>query len=401
MSLSVACQTNDVGPRFVATLGQLRSVADEIVVAVDSRVDPAHLGDCAALADRLLRVEFTSAARSLSWLHHQCSCDWILLLGSDELVSPGLIAQLPELLSTRDVLQYLIPTRWLFPDLDHWLDERPWYPDYHNRLVRNDATLSFQGIKHHEATLRFPARYLEAPIYHLDCVLTSTEARRSKVAAYEASRPGLAAPGGGGLNSTYYLPEDQLLLPPRLVPQEDRLALAAVMQASSAGHSAPADIHLADQAEVDRYLTGRELKANAYRARIEPLERDVLMLAGEHRTFSLRITNEGDAHWPWNDSPEIRLSYHLFGPGSLPTKTEGVRTDLTTPVVPGESFVLPASVLAPARSGDYVVEFDMIHEHVRWFDCPLRVPMTVVAAPRARSLTTNASAAMPIKTRSL
>ncbi len=149
MSLSVVCLTDFPARLVNALLGQLREVADEIILGVDSRVASSSLGQYAKWADRLLRYEYTnSPQRAVAWLHRQCRGDWILRLDGDEVPSPALVAALPELTARRDVLQYWIPRRWLFPDLNSWLNELPWFPDYQNRLVHNDSTLWFEGMTH-------------------------------------------------------------------------------------------------------------------------------------------------------------------------------------------------------------------------------------------------------------
>ena len=160
MTLSVACCTRDPGPQVAAALEQLEPVADEIVIAADSRVDAATLSQYATVADRLLRYEFTGSNRCFSWLMRQCGGDWALLIAGDEVASPELVELLPELMAARDALQYWLPERWLYPDPGHWLDELPWAPDFHNRLVRNDGTLHYTGEKHTGADPVFPARYL-------------------------------------------------------------------------------------------------------------------------------------------------------------------------------------------------------------------------------------------------
>ncbi|MGH2905090.1 MAG: hypothetical protein ACRDK7_16120 [Solirubrobacteraceae bacterium] len=112
MTLSVCCFTHDPGARVAAIMRQLRPVADEIVIAVDSRLDAQLLGRFADVADRLLRYEFVdSTEQAAPWIATQCTGDWILRIAGDEVLCPGLIERLPELTSARDVFQYWLPCR--------------------------------------------------------------------------------------------------------------------------------------------------------------------------------------------------------------------------------------------------------------------------------------------------
>jgi hypothetical protein len=56
--LSVCSLTAGPGPRLATILEELRAVADEIIVAVDARVDTSRLGHHARVADRIVRFEF-------------------------------------------------------------------------------------------------------------------------------------------------------------------------------------------------------------------------------------------------------------------------------------------------------------------------------------------------------
>ena len=38
---------------------------------------------------------------------------------------------------------------------------------------------------------------------------------------------------------------------------------------------------------------------------------------------------------------------------------------------------MPVWVEAPAEEGDHLLEIDLVHEHVRWFEAPLTVPVVV------------------------
>src|SRR5262249_18457509 len=184
VSLSVCCLTGDVGPRVAAILRSLRPAADEIVVAADSRADRDRLEQYAAAADRVLRVAFKQAERHIALLHAQRSCNWIFRIDPDEGPRPALGKGRPEMTGARRAHQYWVPRRWLYPDPDHWLEETPWWPDYQNRLVRNDGTLRFRGLPHTGAELSLPAAYVEEPIYHLTCLLDDVQARRSRAIRY-------------------------------------------------------------------------------------------------------------------------------------------------------------------------------------------------------------------------
>lgn len=376
-NLSVLCATRDPGARVLEILSAFAPFALEIVVAADSRVGEEDLADYARVADRLLRFEYAGPDRSLAFLHAQCSGEWILLIAGDELASSSLLERIATLPDHGDVQQYLIPTRWLYPDADHWLEELPWWPDYHNRLVRNDASLWFPGTIHSGAAPVRPARYLEEPLYHLDCVIRTREERERKVAAYDSVAAELKAPAGGPLNERYYLPELHARLEPSTVPAEDRAAIARALQPAPCRARTPPDsrIGLASRAEVLSHWAGRELTEEAYSARLDPIERDRRAEAGEVRSIHVRLTNTGDERWPWatpSQQPVIRLSYHWWTEDGK-CVGEGERTSLPHPLGPGESCVAPVTVTAPELPGRYLLELDLVHEHVRWFDCPLRL----------------------------
>ncbi len=341
MSLSICCLTNAPGERLASILEWLRPIADEIVVGADSSVDEERRREYATIADTVLPINFQFAERHLSWLAEQCSGDWILRVDDDEVPSPGLVERLPWLIM-QQIEQYWVPRRWLYPTADRWLAELPWWPDYHNRLVRRNADLRFSGVLHTGADPVLPARFLEWPLYHLECVLKDRPSREAKVARTEEMRPGLTAPGGGPLNEVYYLPERHARRPPRPVPPADRAPIAQVF-------SPP-----------------------RYAAIITPVEDDPRFSPGERRALHFRLHNSSSM--AWLPDSDIRLSYRWIGrPG------EGERTPLPAPVAPGETAIIPLTVTAPSEAGELELEVDLVHEHVRWFETSLRVDAVVGA----------------------
>ena len=103
------------------------------------------------------------------------------------------------------------------------------------------------------------------------------------------------------------------------------------------------------------------------------------MQPGAHNTFRVRVRNEGDTHWPGGHSrnPVIRLSYHWRGTEVGDVIAEGFRSPLPGPLAPGEACIAPVIVAAPEEPGQYILQFDLVHENVRWFDCPLAIGMRI------------------------
>lgn len=287
------------------------------MIAVDQRVELDRLGAYEQIADPLVRFEHTGMDLAPGWLHRQCAGEWVLTLAGDEVPSAALVAALPALCADPAIRQYWLPVRWVWPDPEHWLDELPWAPDFHNRLLRNDDHLWFEGRTHSGAWPVLPARYVEAPVYHLDGVLLSESERVQKARRYAALRPGLTAPGGGELNERYYLPERHARLPLAAVPPEDRARLAAVVDAQPGVPSGPAHgpVAVGRRADYEAHRASAELSEADYRASIRLLERD-------HR-------------------------------------------------------MLGSGVTAPATGGAHELGLDVVHEQVRWFGCGTCVPMDV------------------------
>ena len=176
MSLTVCCISGAPGPRVRALLEPFVGVADEVLVAADSRVGASDLAEYAAVADRLLRVDVVHSERLFAWLHAQCGGDWIFRIDADEVASPDLVAALPELMLNRDVREYWIPRVWLYPDARRWLDEPPWWPDYQLRLYRNGRPIYTGPVQ--QVLLRIkeaPADFMGAGVLRLGDALAPGE----------------------------------------------------------------------------------------------------------------------------------------------------------------------------------------------------------------------------------
>jgi len=404
--LSVCCMTADPPAQVAVALGALRPVADEIVVAADSRVDGGALRAYEDVADRVVRFEFRPPVdRPRAWLAAQCTGDWLLSIDGDEVPSAALIEALPGLTAAVDVQQCWLPRRWLFPDAATWLAEAPWWPDFQVRLMRNDATLAARAELHGGFVAVVPARHVDAPLYHLDTVVNDEATRAGKAGRYAAEAPGRSAYGGGPLSEVMYRPERWTSGAVRPVPDEDRelidrvlAARATTVAADRSARDRPATPAVAPAAVIDVHASTPSMHPEDYAVALrlyEATSSDVpLRLApGETRPVYVEVENRGEATWRWglDQQPLVRVSHHWRTPGGDVTRYEGLRSPLQSTLRPGDSAIIPVWVEAPDEEGDHLLEIDLVHEHVRWFEAPLIVPVVV-----AERRPTPASGAGPV-----
>jgi hypothetical protein len=356
------------GPRVAALLATLRPVADEILVALDDRADAAVRRDLATLADTIVLYPFAEPVdRPLPWLFDQCRCDWALALDDDEIPSLALLEALPALCAAPGVTHYWLPRQWLYPDSSTYLGEAPWRPDYQPRLVRTDpGVVRFSAEFHRPMVVSGPGRYPQLPLWHADPLLRSVEQRLAKSRHYERTRPGMRV-GAYALNFAFYLPENRESLRLEPVPDDERALIDSVLGADSPAGPETAKVTNVTRTEIDAVWPEAELTRHA--GRLELLGGADRLVAGEQRTFDVRVRNDSDAAWPWGWDcvPEVRLGSRWYDEAGLEARESQLRTAFPAPLAPGESDVVPVHVLAPQRPGRYRLEIDLIHEHVRWF----------------------------------
>jgi hypothetical protein len=371
-TLSVGLMTRGPGDRVAAMLALFRPVADEILVAVDDRAGPELDAALGGVADRLIRYPYAEPVdRPLAWIHAECRGEWVLTVDDDEIPGRALLDALPELIRARDVTHYWLPRRWLYPTADRYLDARPWRPDYQPRLVLNDPrVISFPDETHVPVAALGPCRYLAAPLYHADTLLNSIEAREAKALRYERLHPGKRI-AGRPLNDAYYLPE-RVDPPTREVPTEDVELIAAVLAAEAPAAAVRADVRGAAREEIDRHWSGRTFADSAYEARLALLEELPPLCAGVVEKVDLLVENHGGELWRWGGA--IRLGSRWSAGEAV---VEGSHVPLPADLPPGGSQIVPLPLVPPGE-GRWTLSVDLVHEHVRWFDRPLRVEVDVL-----------------------
>ncbi len=374
VSLSICCLTANPS-RAGAVLAGLRQVAEEIVVAADVSGREQDLTALDAVADRVFQIDLDAYPEQvMTWLHEQCSADWILRIDDDEVLDASLLEQLPELTQARDVVQYWLARRWLYPDPGRWLDEWPWFPDFQGRLVRNDAQLWFPGLCHSNVALTEPVRYLDSGIYHLVHLLSDRQDREAKVERYRRLDDALRVTAADPHLSTYYLPERHQDIRGAAVDPRDCAAIDAVLSHANEVRSPAAmapDAQHVSRADTQSRWAERDFDDSGYQATIHPIDVHRQLIADDHRPFRVCVRNEGTERWPGGEDrrPLIRVAYQWLTSEKAVLDGEGHRTALPHPLAPGESCMVEMNVTAPPIAGRYLLAADLVHEHVRWFQC--------------------------------
>jgi hypothetical protein len=132
-------------------------------------------------------------------------------------------------------------------------------------------------------------------------------------------------------------------------------------------------------AVVERAATGEPPPEEHFRAAWHVRDNLSRLCVGEERQILVDVRNESPDCWRWGDGHgEIRLSYRWYDALGGQLVAEGHRTELTADVPPGSRALQHMTLIAPEFPGEYVVEFNVVHEDVRWYEGAVRVPAVVL-----------------------
>lgn len=135
-TLSVALITKNEATNLERTLGSV-AWADEIVV-VDSSPGSRTEEIARSFKARFFDEAWKGLAAQKNSAIEKCSCDWVLSLDADEMLSDELAKAIWEILHDEAALDgYLIPRRNLF--LGRWIRYGGFYPDYALKLFRRGS----------------------------------------------------------------------------------------------------------------------------------------------------------------------------------------------------------------------------------------------------------------------
>jgi hypothetical protein len=124
-----------------------------------------------------------------------------------------------------------------------------------------------------------------------------------------------------------------------------------------------------------------------FKARIAASPSALTAAPGAKVQVEASVTNTSGRVWPVRSAAETKYKLHLrnhwlTAGGEMKQMNDG-RADLVEDLKPLEEITLSLTVTTPTEPGDYILELDMVQEHVAWFkdkgSPTCRVPVRVTA----------------------
>lgn len=138
---------------------------DEIVV-VDSFSTDRTVDICRRYTDRVIQRPWAGYREQKAFAHSKATKDWVLLVDSDERVTPELRAEIQAALE-RDrgaCAGYAVPRLVFF--LGRWWRRGGWYPDYDVRLFKRERATWGGSDPHEKIIVEGKIGRLENPLHH-------------------------------------------------------------------------------------------------------------------------------------------------------------------------------------------------------------------------------------------
>ena len=138
---------------------------DEIVV-VDSFSTDRTVEICRQFTNIIIQREWAGYRDQKAFAHSKATKDWVLMIDSDEEVTPELKKEILEQLAVAGTLcaGFLLPRLVFY--LDRWWRRGGWYPDYGVRLFRRDRARWGGTEPHANILVDGPVRRLRNPLHH-------------------------------------------------------------------------------------------------------------------------------------------------------------------------------------------------------------------------------------------
>jgi ubiquinone/menaquinone biosynthesis C-methylase UbiE len=137
---------------------------------------------------------------------------------------------------------------------------------------------------------------------------------------------------------------------------------------------------------LDSRMPPQTLLSHLLRAEIDLVQTCPQVQAGQEFTDTVKVRNSGDIRWVAQASPfggQVTLGVKVCTTeGRIVCDVLG-RTSLPHDVAPGEEVILPLHFTAALEPGMYLLKYDMVVEHVTWFEqygaTTVQRPLEVIA----------------------
>ncbi|MDH3443873.1 MAG: glycosyltransferase family 2 protein [Deltaproteobacteria bacterium] len=138
---------------------------DEIVV-VDSYSTDRTVEICRQYTDCIIQRPWAGYRDQKAFAHSQATKDWVILVDSDERVSPELQREILDVLQNNNSAYagYAIPRVVFY--LKRWWRRGGWYPDYDVRLFRREGATWGGKDPHEKILVDGKVRKLRHPLHH-------------------------------------------------------------------------------------------------------------------------------------------------------------------------------------------------------------------------------------------
>jgi uncharacterized coiled-coil protein SlyX len=223
-----------------------------------------------------------------------------------------------------------------------------------------EGNFNFAALLNDNTSLRLRLKRLEAQLNHYEQLVNQ---QAQQIASHQAAQQGLEAQLAALVNAP---PQPQLISPPPLPPLDGR---------QMPPRQTSMDRLRLRLSSVALSLRARALARLFYPRRLRPYKAQILgcsvpqaMTAGAMYEGMLIVFNAGEGTWySTHRTPHcVNISYHWLDKRGRVVVKDGVRTALPRDIAPGERVTMPFQIVAPALSGSYRLQPDLVHEGVRW-----------------------------------
>ena len=115
-----------------------------------------------------------------------------------------------------------------------------------------------------------------------------------------------------------------------------------------------------------------------YRGHVGILDAPERVSANSHLSALVKLENHGTLRWPHRmRNPLVRVGCRWLLQGGDGTVLLEDRYQPDTTIAPGTAHYTPITFRTPATPGSYLVDVDLVHEHVRWFNSGVQLSIEV------------------------